>query len=297
MLDIYILIKMKTIYFLIILILILVVVYLLYKKLYELDGRIYVDNFIKPNYNFKNKKIAICLSGQIRDGYEQTLLLQKIFLIDSLGADVFCCFEETDNDIKYFIKKNINPKKIIYVNDIPVNSNCKVSHGTMCMYNKIYLANKLKSDYEIENNFVYDYVIRIRPDLLIKEHLSKNIFESDMKNNIYMPIISKVFINYGYPDFMAISTSSNMDKYSNIYNYFLNNFENECNISESLLFIYLEKQKIKGVLFNYPIQLIRFTYDNIDNIINSIKYINSLFDRYVINNKCKVNNTQFVFRD
>ena len=51
----------------------------------------------------------------------------------------------------------------------------------MCMFNKIYLANKLKKEYEIKNNFLYDYVIRIRPDLVVKEHLPSYIFKDDYK--------------------------------------------------------------------------------------------------------------------
>ncbi len=278
---------MKTIYIILIILLILVIIYLLNKKLYEVDGRVYIDNLSKPNYNFANKKVAICMSGQIRNGYEKTLLLQKIFLIDSLNADVFCCFEDTTQEIKQFIKNNLNPKKIIYVNDIKKIPNCKVSHGTMCMYNKIFMANQLKKEYETTYNFSYDYVIRIRPDLLIKEHLPVNIFDN-IKNNIYMPIISNTFKKYGYPDFMAISNSQNMDIYSDIFNYLISLKNNKCNISETLLYMHLDKQKINGILFDYPIQLYRFAFDNLDNVFNTFEYIGSLYTKYVTNNECDV---------
>ena len=235
-----------------------------------------------------NKKVAICISGQIRNGYDKTLLLQKIFLIDSLNADVFCCFEDTTEVIKQFIKDNLNPKKVIYINDITQDPKCNISYGTMSMYNKIYLANKLKKEYETNNNFLYDYVIRIRPDLVVKEHLPSNIFNINYKNNIYMPIISKVFIIYGYPDFMAVSNSHNMDIYSDIFNYLSNLKNNQCNISETLLYMYLDTQKINGILFDYPIQLYRFTFDKLDNIYNLFEYMLSLFNRYITNNNCDV---------
>ena len=257
----------------------------LYKKIYKFNGNIYIKKFTKPNYNLLNKKVAICMSGQIRDGYDKTLLLHKIFLIDSLNSDVFCCFEETTNEIKHFINKNLNPKKIIYVNDINKDHKSNISHGTLCMYNKIYLANKLKKEFEEKNNFTYDFVIRIRPDLVIKEHLPSYIFNNNLSNKIYMPIISDLFKNFGYPDFMAISNSYNMDIYSNLYNYYSKLQNNQCDISEKLLYLYLNKFKLNVIIFNYPIQLYRFLFDNFDNIFNLIKYLLSLWDRYIIKSK------------
>ena len=71
---------MKPIYIIIMILLFLIILYLINIKLYDVDGRIYIDNLSKPNYNLLNKKVAICISGQIRNGYDKTLLLQKIFL-------------------------------------------------------------------------------------------------------------------------------------------------------------------------------------------------------------------------
>jgi hypothetical protein len=249
---------MKTIY--IIILIFLIILCLINIKLYEVDGRIYFENLYKPNYNLLNKRVAICISGQICNGYDKTLLLQKIFLIDSLNADVFCCFEDTTEEIKQFIKDNLNPKKIIYVNNIPKDPQCNIDYGTMCMYNKIYLANKLKKEYEIDNNFIYDYVIRIRPDLVVKEHLPSYIFNDNLKNNIYMPIILKLYIIIDYPDFMAISSSHNMDIYSDIFNYLSNLKNNKINGSEPLLYMYLNEQNINGIIFNYPINLFSVTF-------------------------------------
>jgi len=273
------------IFYVIIIIFFLMSLCYLYKKIYKFNGNIYIKKFTKPNYNLLNKKVAICMSGQIRDGYDKTLLLHKIFLIDSLNSDVFCCFEETTNEIKHFINKNLNPKKIIYVNDINKDHKSNISHGTLCMYNKIYLANKLKKEFEEKNNFTYDFVIRIRPDLVIKEHLPSYIFNNNLSNKIYMPIISDLFKNFGYPDFMAISNSYNMDIYSNLYNYYSKLQNNQCDISEKLLYLYLNKFKLNVIIFNYPIQLYRFLFDNFDNIFNLIKYLLSLWDRYIIKSK------------
>lgn len=59
------------------------------------------------------------------------------------------------------------------------------------MYNKIYLANKFKKEYEKKYNFIYDYMIRIELDLIIKDFLPKEIFEDN--NKIFLPTTFKIF--------------------------------------------------------------------------------------------------------
>lgn len=255
--------------------------------IYYYNGNINIDNLKISKDNdtiIQNKKIAICFSGQIRDGYEECLTLILIFLIKKYNADVFCCFEECDNDIKQYINNTLNPKKVKYVENYIKSDKNIVSMGTLSMYNKIYLSNQLKKDYENENNFTYDYVIRIRPDLIIKESLPKYIF-TENKNKIYFPYISKIFSYYGYPDFLAIGNSKLMDIYSDIFIYLLDN-TNKCNISETLLYKYLNMNDVNCEIINYPIQLYRFKYDNLKNIVESIIYIYSLKNRYIFENNC-----------
>ncbi len=263
--------------------------YLMEKILYPYNGKINIDELKKISNNLENikeKKIAICISGQIRDGYIECLTLFDLFIKKKYNADVFCCFEDCESKIKDNINKIINPKKIIFVQDYIKEKDNYVSLGTLSMYNKIYLANKLKKDYENENNFTYDYVIRIRPDLIIKEYLPDYIFNNENTNKIYFPYISDIFSYYGYPDFLAIGNSKLIDTYSDIFLYLLEN-NSKCNVSETLLFNYLKtKENIECEVINYPIQLYRFKYDNINNIIESIKYVYSLKDRYIFNNNC-----------
>lgn len=255
------------------------------EKLYPYDGKIKIDNFKNPDYNLNNKKVAICISGQIRDGYEECFILFNFFIINSLNADVFCCFEECDNNIKLYTQNTLKPKKIKYDTNYVKDEHNPVSVGTLSMYYKIYLANQLKKEYENENNFTYDYVIRIRPDLIIKEFLPKYIFEQNL-NKLYLPIISPYFSLWGYPDFMAIGNNEQMNIYSDIFIYLINDSNNKCNISELLLTKYLNLKKINSEILNYPIQLYRFKYDNINNIIDSMTYVLSLVNRYIINNTC-----------
>ena len=75
-------------------------------------------------------------------------------------------------------------------------------------------VNDLKSKYEKENNFKYDLVVRIRPDLLIinDSWLDENIETLDMENTMYMLDHDKW---HGYCDRFYISGSENMDYISN----------------------------------------------------------------------------------
>ena len=281
-------IKLNLINILIIIIIIIIIIYFLnsyvQELLYYLNGKIYIDNLKKPDYELNNKKVAICISGQIRNGYQECFLLFNLFLINPLNADIFCCFEDCDEQIKNYVNRELKPKKIIYVTDYIKNENNIINTGTLSMYNKIYLANQLKKEYEIENNFIYDHVIRIRPDLILKEFLPKEIFLD--KDKIHMPSILKIFNYYGYPDFLAIGTSNLMNIYSNIFLYLIENQSNKCNVSETLLYKYLILNNIKCNIIKYPIQLYKFKYDNLDNIINSLIYTTSLSERYILNNNC-----------
>ena len=75
---------MRIIYIILIILLITIILYITHKKLYEVNGTIYIDNLSKPNYDLSNKKIAICMSGQIRNGYEKTLLFRNNLIQDNL---------------------------------------------------------------------------------------------------------------------------------------------------------------------------------------------------------------------
>ena len=277
-----------------ILIFILIIIILYYlndyiqRFLYKFNGKIYIDKLKKPEYNLENKKVAICISGQIRDGYQECLLLLNLFLIYPLNADIFCSFEDCDDEKKNYINKELKPKKTIYVSDYIKNENNIISNGTLSMYNKIYLSNKLKIDYEIENNFKYDYVIRVRPDIIIKEFLPKYVFENDT-NILYFPRKYEVFgedNHRQYPDFIAIGNSKIMDIYSNIFLSLVEDLNNKCNVSEMLLFKYLDFNNIECVRFLFPYNIYRFKFDSLNNMINLFTYSIYLSDRYIFNNNC-----------
>jgi hypothetical protein len=88
------------------------------------------------------------------------------------------------------------------------------------MMYSLYKVNELKTQYEIENNFVYDLVIRTRPDLMLHNELDLNNIKQHLTNNkkiISTPDNTRCGPPASISDLMAVSSSKNMDIYCNLY--------------------------------------------------------------------------------
>ena len=83
------------------------------------------------------------------------------------------------------------------------------------MFYSIYQSNKLKSEYEIKNNFKYDWVIRSRFDVKLNSKINFNEFNNNVINNPSGCFNS----DHGYTDCFAFSNSTNMNIYSDTYNH------------------------------------------------------------------------------
>jgi hypothetical protein len=98
------------------------------------------------------------------------------------------------------------------------------------MFYSIYMANKLKSDYENENGFKYDLVIRTRPDCLYyKQHNITDHLADDWKNVLHVPHMYQYEREYKYypvvgggeyqalSDTFAYGSSEIIDKFCSVY--------------------------------------------------------------------------------
>ena len=113
----------------------------------------------------------------------------------------------------------------------------------------IYKCNELKKEYEKQNNFKYDLVIRTRLDFGFHEPL--NINEYDPKF-IYVPNDFGTK-RYGFNDQFAIGSSYNMDIYSDVFNkieYTLNSYGDLMG-HEQLIQKHLENNKIDFILKDF----------------------------------------------
>lgn len=194
-------------------------------------------------------KVALCFSGGIRN-LENNYESIRRCLIEPLNADVFIHgwyfkTEELENTHKMYKKEETNKSRVLMLlkpkkskfeiynknkedemkdkfnideikNKYKENSNlCQLYPNTVGMFWSIYESNLLKKEYENENNFKYDVVIRCRPDFEYYTPMSESILSSVKSNTILMPLD-----NYAYftkkCDKFAIGDSESMDKYSEL---------------------------------------------------------------------------------
>lgn len=200
---------------------------------------------IKPELVYKSKNIsskkegfrtAVCISGYLRS-FEQTFERLNNNLLKKTNADVFIhTWDFLGSPLRGFdaklnristrtvlerIEKLYNPIRIVVepaINfPIPVlmhqkNLDGRDINGLLSMFYKMQVCNQLKKDYEKENNFIYDCVVRTRSDLLF---MSPFYIDDKMDTN-------KLYIPHGYDyeginDQLAYGGSSVMDKFCSIY--------------------------------------------------------------------------------
>jgi hypothetical protein len=185
-------------------------------------------------------KIALCLSGQPRYLEEGFYFIQK-YLLSKYKIDVFIHTWWDEDDInKNFkftnIKRNgtydpeslkkieefYSPKKMMVEPQIIFESFEEVNYGGLhpisvpSSFYSLMKSNDLKKEYEKNNKFKYDVVIRCRFDIVI------NNFGLDLEKLNLDKIYVGGEIHYGGQqnvpnDQFAISSSENMDYYSSVF--------------------------------------------------------------------------------
>jgi len=185
-------------------------------------------------------KIALCLSGQPRYIEEGYYFINK-YLLNKYDIDVFIhtwwddSFKNNefnftnikrnslyDEDAIIKLVKYYNPKKIIHEPQILFETFNNVNYESVnpisvfSMFYSIKQSNELKKSYEQENNFLYDLVIRCRLDIVFGRF---NLKLENMDSNYMYVGGEHHYGNYPYypNDHFCISSSENMDYYSNLY--------------------------------------------------------------------------------
>lgn len=186
--------------------------------------------------NTKKIKTALCISGHLRT-FEDNYQSVKSHILNKLDCDVFIhtwdimglSYRFTDASLYAIetkrlaerIKQLYNPKKMIMeptqaFKATPLMHARQLDHrdipGILSMYYKIEACNKLKMEYEKENDFKYDCVIRFRGDLYMETDLP--IYNNTNLDYLFVPI----FGNFGgVCDQFAYGSSAIMDTYSSLY--------------------------------------------------------------------------------
>jgi len=239
-------------------------------------------------------RCCILLTGLARS-FELSYIFNKYFIIDPLDCDVFIhtwdivnggfrfspqanilntgrvsnptneislpCFESTLID--FINNKKINCKKSI----IESYENFKNLYGPESTPAQLYSwksCNDLKKQYEIENNFEYDLVIKTRNDLLpytsIPDDEIKNINNTlYITNHISKGFYDKHISDLSAPDGFAFSNSKLMNYYCDAFDTWINNkqFKNE-----ALLGYHLNKNNINYSYTNIKLKMMEVYTEN-----------------------------------
>ena len=203
-------------------------------------------------------RVALLISGYLRS-FKNNIPNIKEKIIDKFeSVDVYIHVTKNEStedrylnnineseEINY-ITNTLNPITLIYEPNIIWFEN-KEKNNLYNKWSKYFKLNQIKNDNEIKFG-EYDLVIKYRPDL----DLITEVFNHEIKeNSIYIPKDSKMDKNKltnptdNYIcDILAYGNSKIMDDYFFIYKNLDSLTEEYGNVSETVLFHYLEKYKI-----------------------------------------------------
>ena len=194
---------------------------------------------------FMKMKIAILISGYLRT-IEHNFKKLKL-LLEKYDCSYYLHVSNNEENDKYNNKKIniktvvnlINPKKCIIENEQNFDE-CQYINLKKMWY-KICLLNELKKYDEKVNNFKYDVVIRVRPDLFILDN-DIDLTKYEYNNNIiYGNITNNIF-----SDELNFGSSKAMDIYSELYLNFDEYNKNKIDRPETYLKLHMEKYKLIG---------------------------------------------------
>lgn len=168
----------------------------------------------------KYGKVAICISGLMRTGLLAYPSFSNFF--QHLDADVFYHTWDTENLDTIHVNQLYNPVK--YRVDKPFIKPANTYDPMGSFGNMLYgimMANELKKQHEIENNFRYDLVIKTRFDLVFRpgyifpeEHLFPRTIYSLNGSNGYVHTDME---HTGINDVLFWGDSQSMDIATNVY--------------------------------------------------------------------------------
>ena len=225
-------------------------------------------------------KIAICISGQPRYLEEGFYFINKYFHNYNVDYFIHTWWDEEyieneflytnikregkyDKDTINKINKYYKPKSFLFEKQKLFETSNEVNYrglyplSVYSMFYSIKCSNELKRKYEKENNFTYDLVIRTRFDIVIN-NLNLNLLDLDLD---YFYLGGEIHrggqINVPNDQF-CISSSSNMDYYSSLYDNLEKYIKEGHNIfvGEQLLKYHLINKGDKKVHFSSKYELL-----------------------------------------
>ena len=211
-------------------------------------------------------KIAILYSGRILD-YDKYYNNLKKYVIKNNDVDFFLSHsKELDEDLSGFI--NLYKPKLIIDENINYDGPTPPHYNGMCMfYNRYRLLWAFKK-YCHENSIKYEIVIVYRLDIgALSEIRFEDMIDNFDNNTIYIPNIRH---SGGINDFMAIGNIESIEKYCNLFAYYLQLLTVSGNSAsnELLLKIYLQHIKMRIFYFQYNCLLRDTIWENGGGTVN-----------------------------
>lgn len=131
----------------------------------------------------------------------------------------------------------------------------------LCMYYSIYIANKLREEFEAQNNLQFDLVIRYRTDLV----LESNLLENKPEESSFLVIPKSTIVltcdaafestdDAHICDYIAYGTPDKMNIYTSVFETWVN--VPETPIGESCLAIHLKLHNVKAIRKLLPFYLV-----------------------------------------
>ena len=214
---------------------------------------------MKESMETKNPKIALCLSGLIRNSFFCFPYIYQNFLNQGLDVDVFIHTWNESPTIELY-----NPKKYQIENQQQVIDNIKSQIDFTSIKVEGNISNNISMYYSIKRCFDlvpsdYDIVIRCRFDLLLENNLDfKTIVNGILSKDCDIFIPGRSFNVGGYNDQLAIGSYSAMKIYSDcIINLNLLARELKRWHPESFLGVWLDKNNLKIQQDDYDYRIVR----------------------------------------
>lgn len=197
------------------------------------------------------KRIAIQYSGEIRhlldcfnNHYENFFIKNPDYHIDIFAH----LWAEVDDNRIDRINKLLNPVDICFEPQINFNREDIVQDprfpwytpNMVSMFYGIEKVNDIRLDHEKKNNIEYDYIIRMRPDILFLPDYIKNIeyYEKGFLHlKDYNPYESQG-LPYAINDYFAIGSPELINQYSKVYSNLDNMIKDGAAINPELLLGY-----------------------------------------------------------
>lgn len=227
--------------------------------------------------NMENVKIALCLSGLIRNSFFCFPYIYNSFINTEYSTDIFIHTWNDSPVIELYKPKNVqieNQKEVLdfVLPQIKLKTDVSIKGNIL---NNISMYYSIKKCCDLVNND-YDIIIRCRFDLLLQEKINLKQIVNSILNKEYDIYIPNVQFNMGgYNDQLAIGSYSAMKIYSDCY-FDIPNIANETKVwhPETFLGKFIDKNNLKIYQDNYDYRIVRNVQPTLHWPENPYNYLN-----------------------